>query len=77
MIKLFVDFNNADSHGRIRLNTKGTLEDIINGGVILHNGMKVILDDFDGLRVLGYIEFSTEEKIWAAKIKWNEIEKYS
>lgn len=59
MIKLFVDFNNADSHGRIRLNTKGTLEDIINGNVVLQNGMKVALDDSDGLRVLGYIEFST------------------
>ena len=77
MLKLFVDFNNADSYGRIRLNTNGTLEDIRNAKVVLHNDMKVTLDDSDGLRVLGYIEFSTEEKIWVAKINWNEIEKYS
>jgi len=77
MIKLFVDFNNADIHGRIRLNSKGTLEDIKNAKIVLHNNMKVTLDDSDGLRVLGYIEFSIEEKIWVAKINWNEFEKYS
>ena len=76
MIKLFADFNNADSYGRIRLNGRGTLEDITTLKVILHNNLKVILDDSDGLRVIGYIEFSTEEKIWVAKINWNEFEKY-
>jgi hypothetical protein len=76
MIKLFVDFNNADPHGRIRLNTKGTLEDIINAKIVLRNNMKVTLDDSDGLRILGSIEYSMEEKIWVAKINWNEFEEY-
>ena len=77
MIKLFVDFNNADSSGRIRLNTKGTLEDIINTKVILRNELEVILDDSDGLRAIGCVEFSIEEKIWVAKINWQGLEKYS
>lgn len=76
MIKIFADFNNADAYGRIRLNAKGTLEDIMNVNLLLHDEVKVILDDSDGLRTVGCIEFSDEEKIWVAKINWDAIEEY-
>lgn len=40
MNKIFVDFNNADSNGRIRLNTNGTLSDIEKYKIELLEGTK-------------------------------------
>jgi hypothetical protein len=66
--KIFVDFNNADTKGRIRLNTAGTLEDLKKYHITLVEGLEVILDDNDGLVTKGIVKYSEEENIWVAII---------
>jgi hypothetical protein len=62
-IKLFVDFNNCDADGKVRLNTKGTFDDIKRSGIKLEPGMNIWLDDEDGLAIDGVVEYS-EKKIF-------------
>jgi hypothetical protein len=69
--KVFVDFNNADKEGRIRLTTYGTRRDIKEKNIQLKNGLELLLDDEDELSTPGIVEFSKEENIWVAKIDWN------
>ena len=73
MNKIFADFNNTDSQGRIRLNTHGTIVDIEKQQINMRSGMEVLLDDYDELSISGIIEFSEKENIWVAIIKWDEL----
>jgi len=70
---LFADFHNADMQGRIRLNTVGTLEDIEKLKIQLEPGLEVLIDNNEGLKVLGTVQFSNEENIWVAKIDWDNL----
>lgn len=74
-IKLFVDFNNADVEGRIRLNTNGTFKDIKENNIELKDGLEVLLDDNEEFKIYGIVEFSKDENIWVAKIDWSDLEK--
>jgi len=65
---IFVDFNNVDSLGRVRLNTVGSIKDIKNKKIRLENNLKLVIDDDDGLKALAIIEYSEEENIWVARI---------
>ena len=71
--KIFVDFNNADKEGRIRLNTKGAISDIREKNILLEHGLELFLDDGEELSILGIIEYSQDENIWVAKIDWNKL----
>ena len=73
---IFADFNNADEKGRVRLSTKGSLNDIKNKKIKLVEGKKVLLNDCDELKTLGTLYFSTEENIWVAEINWDDIQHY-
>lgn len=66
--KIFADFNNADSKGRVRLTTVGSLRDIKDENLRLEPGLELVLDDEDGLNTIGIVEFSEEENIW-----WHEL----
>ena len=70
---IFVDFNNADEKGRVRLSTNGSLNDIKNKNIELVEGKKVLLDDSEELKTLGTLYFSNEENIWVAVINWDDI----
>lgn len=72
MVKIFVDFNNIDSLGRVRL-TSGSFDDLEKNGLELNHGLEVSLDDGDELSVPGIIEFSEQEKVWVAKFDWNKL----
>jgi hypothetical protein len=76
-ITLFADFNNADTLGRIRLNTRGTINDLQLNNITLTEGLKVLLDDKDELKAIGIIEFSGLENIWVAKVDWDDLENIS
>ena len=67
--KIYADFNNADRHGRLRLATRGSEEDIRAKNLELLNGMKIIVYD-DELSAEAEVVFSEEENIWVAKIDW-------
>ncbi|HEX4005472.1 MAG TPA: hypothetical protein VHX60_04815 [Acidobacteriaceae bacterium] len=72
--KVFVDFNNSDRQGRVRLNTVGTIEDLSSLGIILHEGAKLILCSFE-LESVGTVTYSAEEGLWVAGVEWNNIRK--
>lgn len=80
--RVFVDFNNADAKGRVRLNTVGTIRDLSRERVHLCAGASLDLyaeDDVDEegrpeeLRVPGVVEYSHEEHGWVAVIDWAAI----
>ena len=69
---IFADFNNADSEGRLRLNCKGTIEDLAALGRKLVAGERYIFCDGE-LKVEGLVVISSEG-IWAAEIDWDAIQ---
>jgi hypothetical protein len=71
--KIYADFNNADSKGRIRLNTQGTSHDLKEMGIQLEEGLKILLDDDEGIVALGIVSYSEDEQIWVAEINWQKI----
>jgi hypothetical protein len=79
--RIYADFHNADSQGRIRLNCIGTMEDLAQQQVALGEGLAVTLysddlDDkgqFDELLVDGIVSFSAEEHCWVARIDWAAV----
>jgi len=79
--KIYADFHNADSQGRLRLNCIGTVEDLARQQVALHEGLRLTLyaDDLDDkghldeLLIDGVVSFSKEEHCWVAIIDWSAI----
>jgi hypothetical protein len=79
--RIYADFHNADSQGRIRLNCVGTVEDLSQQQVELREGLILTLysddlddkDQLDELRVDGVVSFSQEEHCWVAAIDWAAI----
>lgn len=69
---IWADFHNADTTGRVRLNTVGSLESLARSGLKLVNGLAVRVSD-DELEVDGVVSYSTEEGIWVASIDWDAI----
>ncbi|MFM2303493.1 MAG: hypothetical protein RLZZ135_902 [Cyanobacteriota bacterium] len=41
--RVFIDFHNADEHGRLRLNCIGTIEDLARQQAELENGQRLTL----------------------------------
>jgi hypothetical protein len=70
--RIYADFNNADSKGRLRLITEGSLSDIKRLNLKMEEGMPVVVYD-DELSTSAEVIFSEEEKIWVAKIDWAQI----
>jgi hypothetical protein len=72
MNRIYVDFQNADPLGRVRLNTKGTYRDLERLGVTLSNGMRLLRTDGE-LEADGKVEYSDDEAIWVARIDWRAL----
>ena len=70
--KVFADFHNADSNGRVRLNCIGTIQDLNEQKLVLEEGMTLTLYS-ESLQVLGRAEHSADEGIWVAAIDWQAI----
>jgi hypothetical protein len=79
--RIYADFHNADSLGRLRLNCVGTVEDLSQQQVELREGLLLTLysDDLDDtgqldeLLVDGIVSFSEDEHCWVAVIDWAAI----
>ncbi len=79
--KIYADFHNADSQGRLRLNCMGTVEDLARQKLELRDGLLLTLytDDLDDrgqldeLLVEGVVSFAEEEHCWVAAIDWSAI----
>jgi hypothetical protein len=65
---IFADFNNTDICGRVRLSVTGATQNIKRKNIDMIEGKAVMLDDGDGLKIIGILKFSKEENIWVAEI---------
>ena len=70
--KVFADFHNADGKGRLRLNCKGTIDDLAYQNIELSEGLELILAD-DEVEGKGRATYSESENIWVAEIDWGEL----
>ena len=79
--KVYVDFHNADTRSRLRLNCIGTIEDLARQQILLSKGLVLTLTSDDGdeqgrpveLQVGGVVDYSTWEHCWVAAIEWTAI----
>lgn len=73
-IRIFVDFNNRDPDGFLRLNLAGTLEDLRRGHLVIEEGMPVTGSD-DDLTAKIIVVAPGIEGIWRGRIvdgPWEE-----
>jgi hypothetical protein len=70
--RVFADFHNADSQGRLRLNCTGTIEDLARQKIWLKDNLNLILYSED-LEADGIVQYSHEENVWVAVINWDAI----
>jgi hypothetical protein len=70
--RVFADFHNADTVGRIRLNCIGTIEDLATQGIRLQSGQELTLYS-EELEVDGIVEYSQLENIFVVVIDWDKI----
>jgi hypothetical protein len=70
--RVFADFHNADSQGRLRLNCTGTIEDLAHRKVRLQNNLRLTLYS-EELEADGIVQYSDEENVWVAVIDWDDI----
>jgi hypothetical protein len=79
--RVYADFQNLDNFNRPRLTCAGTLEDLSQQKVHLHQGLVLALymDDADDegqpdeLRTEGTVEWNGEENCWVATIDWSAL----
>jgi hypothetical protein len=71
-LRVFADFHNTDTVGRIRLNCIGTIEDLANQGIKLQSGQELTLYS-EELEVSGIVEYSQLENIFVVVIDWDNI----
>ncbi|YAF98240.1 MAG: hypothetical protein AB3A66_11540 [Nodularia sp. CChRGM 3473] len=70
--RVFADFHNADTQGRLRLNCTGTIEDLTRQKIWLQDGQELTLYS-EELEVDGVVQYSTDENLWVAVINWDAI----
>jgi hypothetical protein len=70
--RVFADFQNSDPQGRVRLNAVGTLEDLSRLGLVLQEGVEIVLYCSE-LETEGVVAYSSEEELWVAKVDWEKI----
>ena len=71
--RVFADFHNADTKGRVRLNCAGTVADLKHQKIVLQDGQSLIIYS-EELEVEGIVCYSEEEKLWTAVIDWDAIQ---
>ena len=71
-LRVFADFHNADTVGRIRLNCIGTIEDLASKRIRLQSGQELTLYS-EALEVDGVVEYSELENIFVVVIDWEKI----
>lgn len=70
--RIAVDFQNADTAGRLRLNTEGSRRDLARLGIELREGLGLILSDGE-LETHGVVVWSADEGCWVAQIDWQDV----
>lgn len=79
--RVYVDFLKTDDLRRVLLTTQGTLKDLAQSGIQLHEGLvlSVYSDDADSqgnrdnLLAVGVVRFDEGMKVWVLEIDWTSI----
>ena len=79
--RVYADFQNLDAANRLRLTCAGTLHDLAQHGLQLHEGLVLTFysDDADDqgqpdeLRVAGVVHYDPAGHCWVATIDWTAI----
>ena len=70
--RVWVDFQNSDTQGRVRLSTVGTTDELKRLGIVLREGLEVVLYCLE-LEADGIVHYSAEEERWVAKLDWDKV----
>jgi hypothetical protein len=70
--RVSIDFQNSDQKGRVRLNTVGTIQDLSRLGIVLREGLEIVLYCLE-LEADGRVTYSEEESLWVAEVDWKKI----
>jgi len=72
--RIYADFQNADSRGRVRLNCVGTIRDLATNRIALEEGLELTLSD-EELEAEASVRYAEDESLWVAEIDWTAIRK--
>ena len=70
--RVFADFHNADTQGRLRSTCISTVEDLARQQIMIQEHQSLTLYSED-LEAEAQVEYSTEENVWVALIDWTAI----
>jgi hypothetical protein len=70
--RVFVDFQNSDRQGRVRLNAVGTLQDLNRLGITLQEGTEMLLYCLE-LETEGTATYSAAEGLWVAMVNSDNV----
>lgn len=70
--RIYADFHNTDSLGRLRLNCAGTTEDLRKLRIELREGL-VARFYMEDVQCLGTVSHSPDEGLWVAVIDWRGV----
>jgi hypothetical protein len=69
--RVWVDLNNSDAKGNVRLNCIGTVDDLSRQGIVPREGLRLLLYCLE-LETEGVV-CRSEEGIWAANVNWDKV----
>lgn len=70
--RIYVDFGNIDSEGRVRLNCPDTVADLNVQGIQLKNQLVLTIYS-EKLETDAFAEYSHTDKCWVAVVGWDRL----
>jgi hypothetical protein len=71
-IRIYADFNNCEEDGKVRLNSRGSLDDLSQVKNKIRSSMLVWIYD-EELEVETELQYSQKWKIWLGEPNWSTI----
>jgi hypothetical protein len=69
---IYVDFNNVDADGFVRLNTVGTTNDLARLNIGLFDGLRLQASDSE-ITVEGTVRVPGREGVWRLQVEWDDV----
>lgn len=69
---VYVDFHNADRDGFVRLNTNGTRDDLDRLGIVLEDGLNLVVSDLE-ITIEGTVCSPGAEGVWRLLVDWEKV----
>jgi hypothetical protein len=83
--RIYADFQNLDDDNRLRLTSRGTLQDLQRHGLQPSEGLRLTFytDDADDegrpdeLQIEGEVRFNEADRCWVAAVDWTQLRRAS